>query len=81
MVTLALELVAEGLGFPEGPIAAPDRSTLVTEMEGKPVSQVSPKGGVMPIAETDGGPNGPAVGPDGALDVTDNGGLRFGFRC
>ena len=42
--TLDLTLVAEGLGFPEGPIAMPDGSILLVEMERCTLSRVHPDG-------------------------------------
>jgi gluconolactonase len=69
-----IELVAEGLRFPEGPIAMNDGSVILTEIEGGVLTRVSPSGETTTVARTGGGPNGAAVGPDGALYVTNNGG-------
>ena len=69
-----IELVAEGLRFPEGPIAMNDGSVILTEIEGKVLTRVSPNGEKTTVAETGGGPNGAAIGPDGAIYVTNNGG-------
>jgi gluconolactonase len=79
MAQLKLALVAEGLRFPEGPVAMADGSILLTEMEARRISRVTPDGKISVVAETGGGPNGLAIGPDGALYVTDNGGA-FQFR-
>ena len=69
-------IVAEGLRFPEGPVALPDGSVLVTEMiEARRISRISPDGTVGVVAETGGGPNGAALGPDGKLYVCNNGGF------
>jgi gluconolactonase len=74
MAELELSLVAEGLKFPEGPVAMSDGSVVLTEIEGKRVVSVTPDGQINVVAETGGGPNGLAVGSDGALYVTNNGG-------
>jgi gluconolactonase len=69
-----IELVAEGLAFPEGPIAMADGSIILTEIEGAVLTRVSPSGEKTTVAHTGGGPNGAAIGPDGAIWVTNNGG-------
>jgi gluconolactonase len=74
-----IELVAEGLKFPEGPIAMADGSVILTEIAGQRLTRVTPDGKVEVYAETGGGPNGAAVGPDGAIWVTNNGG-SFDFQ-
>jgi len=68
-----IELVAEGLLFPEGPIAMSDGSVILTEIQGQRLSRITPDGRRETVAETGGGPNGAAIGPDGALYVTNNG--------
>jgi gluconolactonase len=69
-----IELVAEGLLFPEGPIAMADGSVILTEIQGQRLSRITPDGKRETVAETGGGPNGAAIGPDGAIYVTNNGG-------
>jgi gluconolactonase len=69
-----IQLVAEGLRFPEGPIAMNDGSLILTEIEGQVLTRVAPDGTKTTVAETGGGPNGAAIGPDGAIWVTNNGG-------
>jgi gluconolactonase len=69
-----IELVAEGLKFPEGPIAMNDGSVILTEIEGQALTRIAPDGTRTTVAETGGGPNGAAIGPDGAIYVTNNGG-------
>jgi gluconolactonase len=68
-----LQLVAEGLQFPEGPVAMADGSVIFTEIKAGRLSRVTPDGKVSVFAETGGGPNGAAVGPDNAVYVTNNG--------
>lgn len=70
-------VVATNLQFPEGPVAQADGSVLLVEIERRTISRVSPEGAVSLVAELDGGPNGLAVGPDGALYVANNGGFLF----
>jgi gluconolactonase len=69
-----LELVTDKLRFPEGPIAMADGSVIVVEMRGEALSRVFPDGRIEVICEVPGGPNGAAVGPDGAVYVCNNGG-------
>lgn len=75
---LELELVAEGLAFPEGPVAMADGSVIVTEIRAGRLTRIAPDGGRQVLVETGGGPNGAAVGPDGAIWIADNGG-SFSF--
>jgi gluconolactonase len=69
-----LQLVAEGLEFPEGPIAMADGSVILTEIKGRRLSRITPDGKRETVVETGGGPNGAAIGPDGAIWITNNGG-------
>jgi len=71
------ETVAEGLLFPEGPVACADGSVLLVEIERRTVTHVDPDGRKSILAELPGGPNGLAAGPDGALYVCNNGGFLF----
>ena len=66
--------LADGLRFPEGPIAMTDGSVVLVEMFGPRLTKVRPDGSTETIAEVPGGPNGAAVGPDGAFYVCNNGG-------
>ncbi len=69
-----MQLVAEGFEFPEGPIAMDDGSVILTEIKGQRLTRVAPDGGKTTVVETGGGPNGAAIGPDGAIWITNNGG-------
>ncbi|MEZ5240418.1 MAG: SMP-30/gluconolactonase/LRE family protein [Acidimicrobiia bacterium] len=66
--------VATGLRFPEGPVAMDDGSVLLVEIERGTLSRVSSDGTVDVVADCGGGPNGAAIGPDGAVWITNNGG-------
>jgi len=69
-----IQLVTEGLEFPEGPIAMADGSIILTEIKGQRLTRVHPDGRKETVVETGGGPNGAAIGPDGAIYITNNGG-------
>lgn len=71
------EIVAEGLGFPEGPVAMADGSVLVVEIRPGTITRVYPDGRKQVVATPGGGPNGMAIGPDGALYVCNNGGFEW----
>jgi gluconolactonase len=66
--------VTGGLLFPEGPIAMPDGTVLLVEMFGPRLTRVHADGSKETVAEIPGGPNGAAIGPDGAVYVCNNGG-------
>ena len=74
-----IRVVASGLRFPEGPVALPDGSLLVVEIAGGTLTRITPDGTVDRIAHVGGGPNGAAVGADGAVYVTNNG-AAISFR-
>lgn len=69
--------IAKGLRFPEGPIAMPDGTIVLVEIERQTLSRVHPDGRIDVIAKLGGGPNGAAIGPDGAAYVCNNGGFRW----
>jgi gluconolactonase len=72
-----MELVTDGLRFPEGPVAMPDGSVVLVEIERGCVTRVLPDGTQQVVAELGGGPNGAAIGPDGKLYVCNNGGFHY----
>lgn len=74
---LDFETVADGLRFPEGPVAMPDGSVIVVEAEAGRVTRVRPDGSKTIVAEPGNAPNGLAVGPDGALYCVNNGGFSW----
>jgi gluconolactonase len=69
-----LRVVATGLRFPEGPVALADGSLLVVEIARGTLTRVHPDGANEVVADCGGGPNGAAIGPDGAVYVCNNGG-------
>jgi gluconolactonase len=69
-----VDVVCTGLEFPEGPIAMNDGSVILVEIAAARVTRVEPNGRKEVLAVTGGGPNGAAIGPDGALWLANNGG-------
>lgn len=69
--------LATGLQFPEGPIAMPDGTALLVEIRRCTLSRVGTDGNVEVVADLGGGPNGAAIGPDGACYVVNNGGFLW----
>jgi hypothetical protein len=59
--TPTLTVIAEGLRFPEGPIAMPDGSLLVVEIAAGCLSRITPAGAREVVAQLGGGPNGAAI--------------------
>jgi gluconolactonase len=67
--------VASGLLFPEGPVTMPDGSVLLVEIRRGTLTRVTADRKVEVVADLGGGPNGAAIGPDGAVYVCNNGGF------
>lgn len=74
---LEIKQITSGLQFPEGPIACEDGSVLLVEIKRGTLSRVTPDGTIEVVAETGGGPNGAAIGPDGACYICNNGGFEW----
>jgi gluconolactonase len=72
-----MQEITQGLAFPEGPIALDDGSVVLVEIARGTLSRVTPDGEIEVIAELGGGPNGAAMGPDGAIYVCNNGGFTW----
>ncbi len=72
-----MKVLCEGLGFPEGPVAMEDGSVVLVDIHGGTLLRVSPQGERSVIAKLGGGPNGAAIGPDGACYVCNNGGFEW----
>jgi gluconolactonase len=69
--------ITSGLQFPEGPVWCSDGSVLLVEIRRGTLTRVRPDGRKEVVAECGGGPNGAAVGPDGAVYITNNGGFEW----
>ncbi len=77
MLKLKGRVLANGLKFPEGPVAMQDGSVLVVEIQGQRLMRVLPNGDLKVAAHLGGGPNGAALGPDGCCYVCNNGGFSW----
>ena len=72
-----LEVVCQGLGFPEGPIAVPDGTILLVDIEKQCLTRIRQDGTQELVAKISGGPNGAAIGPDGRVYICNNGGFAW----
>lgn len=72
-----IRYMAEGLEFPEGPIAMSDGSVLLVEIAAGRLTRVKSDGTIETVAEVGGGPNGAAIGPDGSCYICNNGGFSW----
>ena len=70
------KIITEDLLFPEGPIAMPDGSIILVEIARGTLTRVLSSGRKEIIATIGGGPNGAAIGPDGACYICNNGVLN-----
>lgn len=77
MIVWEPRVLAEGLGFPEGPVLLPDGSLAFTEISGQRISIVK-DGARATLATLGGGPNGLALAADGSLYCANNGGVNVG---
>jgi gluconolactonase len=66
--------VSGGMGLIEGPVAMKDGSVLLVSQSPDQLIRVRPSGAQEVVAELGGGPNGAAIGPDGAAYICNNGG-------
>src|SRR5215510_12641512 len=66
-------ILATELGFPEGPVVCPDGSVVLTDIRHGRCTRVFPDGSTRVFSHTGGGPNGLAIGPDGAFYLCNNG--------
>ena len=72
-----MRVMATGLRFPEGPVWLKDGSVALVEIARGTVTVVAQDGTTRVLATPGGGPNGMAVGPDGAFYVCNNGGFTW----
>ncbi len=78
---MAHELVAEGLGWAEGPTVLPDGRVCFVETYRSHIGVWERGRGVSRYAHTAGGPNSCVLGADGALYVCQNGGTVGPWRA
>ena len=69
-----IDVIADGLGFTEGPVWLPDDRVALTSISHGCVYIVDPRDGALERIDTGGGPNGLACSADGTLYVAQNGG-------
>tara|TARA_B110001454_G_scaffold219016_1_gene249323 strand:- start:2218 stop:3123 length:906 start_codon:yes stop_codon:yes gene_type:complete len=72
-----MHTITTGLHFPEAPVALNDGSVVLVEIAAQRITRVAADGTKFVLAETGGGPNGLAFGPDGRLYCCNNGGFEF----
>ncbi len=70
-------VLSSGLGYPEGPVYQSDGSVLLVEIHNGTLTRVTSDGTKKIVATLGGGPNGAAVGKDGALYVCNDGGMEW----
>src|SRR5579872_6127306 len=75
--TMDFRTLAEGLEFPEGPVALADGSVVLVEIAAGALTRIAADGRKTVIARPGGGPNGAAQGPDGKCYVCNNGGFEW----
>jgi gluconolactonase len=75
------ELVATGLGWPEGPAVRPDGSVVLVESYRSQLTIVEPDGRARRFAYVAGAPNACVFGQDGEVYVCQNGGTTGPWRA
>jgi gluconolactonase len=72
-----IRTIAEGLHFPEGPVALEDGAVLVVEIAAGTLTRIDRAGNKTIAARPGAGPNGAAIGPDGHCYLCNNGGFEW----
>ena len=75
------ELIASGLGWPEGPTVLPDGRIVLVESYRSQLTAIDPDGTAHRFARVSGAPNSCVLGADGALYVCQNGGTCGPWRA
>lgn len=75
-----MRILAEGLRFPEAPVALDDGSVLIVEIAAGRLTRIAADGTKTVVATPGGGPNGLAVGPDKKIYCCNNGGFLWNER-
>jgi gluconolactonase len=75
--TSDFRVIADGLGYPEGPMALADGSVILTELEAQTLTRIAPDGTREVLASIGGSPNAVAAGPGGRLLICNSGGFVF----
>ena len=73
---LAVEVIATGLGWPEGPTALPDGRIVLVESYRSQLTAIDAEGHAQCFAYVAGAPNSCVLGSDGLLYVCRNGGTQ-----
>ena len=79
--SLPVELVASGLGWPEGPTVLPDGRVIFVESYCSRLTAVGADRTPRPFAYVAGAPNSCVLGADGEIYVCQNGGTVGPFRA
>ena len=74
---LDFEVLADGLGFPEGPCIAEDGTVYAVDIDLGTVVRTDGAGGTTVVATPGAGPNGLALRADGTAIVANNGGFLW----
>src|SRR6202165_4069209 len=77
--SMHIDVLAEGLGVTEGAGRVSHHRPALTSISHGCVYLVDTTGGAVERIDTGGGPNGLALGSDGALYVAQNGGIFGGY--